>query len=58
MQKEQSFETFPLRIVVLTTTVAISIYALGAYVLLGFGIIAAVLYGLYSLAVEGLVLKG
>jgi hypothetical protein len=57
VQKAESFETFPLGIVLLTTTVAISIYALGVYVLLGFGVVAAVLYGLYCLAVEGLVLK-
>jgi hypothetical protein len=57
VQKQASFETFPFGIVVLTAAVAISIYALGVYVLLGVGITAAVLYGLYCLAVEGLVLK-
>ena len=57
MQKTQSFETFPIGIVVLTAAVAIAIYALGVYVLLGFGVLAAVLYALYCLAVEGLVLK-
>jgi len=57
VQNTQSLETFPLRIVVLTAAVAISIYALGVTVLLGFGRMAAVLYGLTCLAVEGLVLK-
>jgi hypothetical protein len=57
-QRAEGTETWDIPwIVVLTANLGVSIYALGVYVLLGLGVTAAVLYGLYSLAVERLVLK-
>jgi hypothetical protein len=52
MQKTQSYENFPLWIILLSNFVALSIYALGAYILAGFGIWPAVLYLLYCLWLE------
>jgi hypothetical protein len=57
MQEKESFESFPLWIVILCGSITISIYALGAYVLAGFGILAVILYVLYCLGVEWMVLR-
>ncbi|MDI6891999.1 MAG: hypothetical protein QMD08_03240 [Actinomycetota bacterium] len=54
----ESYENFPAWIVLLSTSVAVSIYGLGAYILAGFGIWVAALYLLYCLWAEFEVLKG
>lgn len=57
MEETKSYENFPLRIVLLSNLVALSIYAIGAYILAGFGILLAVLYLLYCLWIEIRVLR-
>jgi len=58
MEPTKTYEKFPVWIVLLSNPVAISIYAVGAYILAGFGIIFAVLYLLYCLWIELKVLRG
>ena len=52
MEETKTYEKFPVRIVLLSNLVAISIYAIGAYILAGFGIVFAVLYLFYCLWIE------
>ena len=58
MEPTKTYERFPVRIVLLSNLVAISIYATGGYIPTGFGIIFAVLYLLYCLWIELKVLRG
>ncbi len=51
------YENFPIRIVCLSNGVALAIYALGVYILGQFGIVIALLYGLYCLWIEMNVLR-
>ncbi|MBM3130137.1 MAG: hypothetical protein FJ009_16120 [Chloroflexi bacterium] len=53
-----SYENYPIRIVVLSGAIAFSIYAIGTFILAGFGILIAALYVLYCLGVELAILKG
>jgi hypothetical protein len=52
------FERYPIRIVVLSNFVSLSIYLIGAYILAGFGLWLAGLYWLYCLGLELRLLKG
>ena len=52
-----SYERFPLSIVLLSNALAMSIYAIGACILAGFGLWVVVLYLLYCLWVEFRILK-
>lgn len=47
MKELDSYESFPLRIVLLSNVVTIAIYAIGAYIFSGFGTWWAVLYLVY-----------
>jgi len=58
MKEPDAYECFPLRIVLLSNLIAISIYAVGAYILAGFGIWLAVLYLVYCGWIEHRVLRG
>ena len=58
MEPTKTYEKFPAWIVLLSNLVAISIYAIGAYIIAGFGIIFAILYLLYCLWIELKVLRG
>ena len=58
MERPDAYERFPLRIVLLSNLVGISIYAIGAYILAGFGIWLAMLYLVYCGWIELRVLKG
>jgi len=58
MKELDAYESFPLRIVLLSNLVAISIYSIGVYILAGFGIWWAVLYLVYCGWVEIRVLRG
>ena len=49
---EETYENFPAWIPILSNLVSISIYAIGAYILAGFGILFAILYLLYCLWLE------
>ena len=51
-------ENFPVWIVLLSNFVAIGIYASGAYILAGFGVLTAVLYLLYCAWIEIRLLRG
>jgi hypothetical protein len=53
----KSYENFPVWMVVLSNAVSLSIYAIGVYVLLAFGLLFAALYILYCLWVELKVLR-
>lgn len=55
--KTPLYENFPARIVLLSNGVALAIYALGVYILGQFGILFALLYGLYCLWIESNVLR-
>ncbi len=57
MAEQGTYERFPLWIVVLSNLVTASIYAIGAYILAGFGVIASALFLLYCLSLELRVLK-
>jgi len=57
MKELDSYESFPLRIVFLSNLVAISIYAIGVYILAGLGIWLAVLYLVYCCWFEVRVLR-
>lgn len=58
MEGPKAYELFPVRIVVLSNVVGLSIYAVGAYILAGFGIWLAALYLVYCGWIELRVLKG
>jgi len=51
-------ENFPVWIVLLSNLVALSIYAIGAYILAGFGSLFSFLYLFYCLWIEIRILKG
>ncbi|HUV02414.1 MAG TPA: hypothetical protein VMW67_03055 [Desulfobacteria bacterium] len=57
MEGTESYENFPAWIALLATAVTLSIYALGAYILAGFGVFVAILYLLYCLLIELNVLR-
>ncbi|MDY9923922.1 hypothetical protein [Methanobacterium sp.] len=50
--EEKCYESYPLRMVILSSSLSISIYLIGAYILYGLGIIFAVLYLLFCLGIE------
>ena len=52
MEETKSYENFPIWIPLLANLVAVSIYAIGAYILAGFGIWLSILYLLYCLWIE------
>ncbi len=52
METVRSYENFPIRLVAAAVLVNISIYALGAFILAGFGSIMMALYLLYCLGYE------
>lgn len=57
MKQTKTYENYPLWIPFISNLVAILIYALGAYTLLGFGVIVMILYLLYCLVIEINVLR-
>jgi hypothetical protein len=57
MKETDSYESFPLPIVLLSNVVAIAIYVIGAYILAGLGIWWAVLYLVYCGWIEVRVYK-
>lgn len=57
LEKVKTYEKFPAWIVVLANLLSLSIYAIGAYIFLGFGILFVVLYLLYCLWMEINVLR-
>jgi hypothetical protein len=58
MKRLDAYERFPLPIVLLSNLVGLSIYAIGAYILAGFGIWIAALYLVYCCWIELKVLRG
>ena len=58
MKGAKSYENFPIWIVLLSTILSLSTYAIGIYVLLGLGIPFAILYIIYILWLEVRLLKG
>ncbi len=56
MQEIKSYENFPLWMT-LASSLLLSIYAIGAFILAGFGISIAILYLLYCLVIEIRILK-
>jgi len=58
MKGTKSYENFPFWIVLLSTILSLSTYAIGIYVLLGLGIPFAILYIIYILWLEVRLLKG
>ena len=58
MEETKSYENFPLWIVLLSSLVALLIYAVGAYILARLGIVYAILYLLYCLGIEIWLLRG
>lgn len=58
MEETKSYERFPVWIALLANLVAILIYAIGAYILAGFGVLLFILYLLYCLWIEMGVLRG
>jgi hypothetical protein len=58
MRETKGYESFPIRIVILCNLVAIPIYAIGAYILAGFGAWLSILYLLYCFWMEIRLLKG
>ncbi|NVM54858.1 MAG: hypothetical protein HWN66_14235 [Candidatus Helarchaeota archaeon] len=57
MEEDSCYENYPSWIPILSNSVSISIYIIGAYILLGFGILWSILYLIYCLVMEILVLK-
>ncbi len=57
MEETRTYESFPLWIPLLSNLLAVAIYAIGAYILAGFGIALAILYLVYCLGIEILVLR-
>lgn len=58
MEEAKGYESYPAWIVVLSSSVGLAIYAIGAYVLAGFGAWLPILYLLYCLWMEVRVLRG
>jgi hypothetical protein len=58
MEETRSYDSFPIWIVILCGLATISVYAVGAYVLAGFGILVPALYLLYCLWIEVRILRG
>src|SRR4030042_4570143 len=58
MAEAKTYESFPVWIAILANVVALSIYAIGAYILAGFTIFLVIPYLLYCLWVEIGVLRG
>lgn len=52
MKKSKSYENFPLWIVLLSNILSITIYLIGLYVFLQFGILFAILFFIYILWIE------
>ncbi|MDI6885002.1 MAG: hypothetical protein QMD22_01365 [archaeon] len=52
MEEPKTYENFPAWIPIVANLVTLSIYAIGAYILAGFGILFAILYLLYCLWIE------
>ena len=57
MDGAETYESFPVWVVLLSNLLAVSVYAVGAYILAGFGILFAALYLLYCLWIEVRVLR-
>ena len=57
METIRSYENFPIRLVAAAVLVNVSIYALGAFILAGFGSVMTALYLLYCLGNEVRVMK-
>ena len=57
MAKVKCYENFPLWIVILCNLFSLTIYAIGTYIILGFGIFFAILYLLYCFWMEISVLR-
>ncbi|MBN1994473.1 MAG: hypothetical protein JW953_17375 [Anaerolineae bacterium] len=55
--KTKIYENFPWRIVILANLLPVLVYAVGAYILAGFGLVVAGLYVLYCLVMEFRVFK-
>ncbi len=56
-EKKEGYESFPLYIVFLASVVTILIYGLGFYILIGISIWIGILYLLYCLRIEFMILK-
>ena len=57
MEETKSYENFPAWIALLVTAVTLSIYAIGAYILAGFGVLFSSIYLLYCFLIELNVLR-
>lgn len=57
MEKASCLDSYPLRVVFLSNLVAVSIYGIGAYLLWKLGLLLAILFLVYCLALEIRVLK-
>ena len=57
MEAPKTYDNFPAWIAILSNFVTMSIYAIGAYILAGFGILFAILYLLYCLWLEIRILR-
>ncbi len=55
--ENECYEKYPLQMVILSNSLSISIYIIGAYILYGLGIIFAVLYLIFCLVMEIRLLK-
>ena len=58
MKETETYENFPIWIPLLSNIVGISIYAIGAYILAGFGILFSIMYLIYCLWIEITILAG
>lgn len=56
--KEETFDSYPPWIMVLSTLLGVSVYAIGAFILSGFGAAFAAAYVLYCLLIEYRIIKG
>ncbi|MBN1762520.1 MAG: hypothetical protein JW878_05520 [Methanomicrobia archaeon] len=57
MEETNCYDNFPAWMALLATAVTLAIYGIGAYILVGFSIIIAILYLLYCLWIEQRVLR-
>jgi hypothetical protein len=57
MQKEETYENFPIKIALLSVIFTIATYGIGTYIILGFGIVWAVLYAIYCVIIEIVIMK-
>ena len=57
MEAPETYDNFPVWIAILSNLVSLSIYAIGAYILAGFGILFVILYLLYCLWLEVRILR-